>query len=62
MVNGAPEEGIMVTHTFHADPGGFLKGKGAVPKPKDGNGKFRSKGVGKALHEWYNGSIREMFS
>ncbi|CAA6823037.1 MAG: Unknown protein [uncultured Sulfurovum sp.] len=62
MVNGSPEEGIMVTHTFHADPGGFLKGAGAVPKPKDGNGKYRSQGVGKALHEWYNGSIREMFS
>ncbi|CAA6824150.1 MAG: Unknown protein, partial [uncultured Sulfurovum sp.] len=40
----------------------FLKGAGAVPKPKDGNGKYRSQGVGKALHEWYNGSIREMFS
>ncbi|CAA6801474.1 MAG: Sulfide dehydrogenase [flavocytochrome C] flavoprotein chain precursor (EC [uncultured Sulfurovum sp.] len=62
MVNGMPEEAIMVTHTFSADPSGTLKGKGAVPKPKDGNGKFRSKGVGKALHEWYNGSIREMFS
>ncbi|CAA6810567.1 MAG: Sulfide dehydrogenase [flavocytochrome C] flavoprotein chain precursor (EC [uncultured Sulfurovum sp.] len=62
MVNGAPEEAIMVTHTFSADASGVLKGKGAVPKPKDGNGKFRSKGVGKALHEWYNGSIREMFA
>ncbi|CAA6804518.1 MAG: Sulfide dehydrogenase [flavocytochrome C] flavoprotein chain precursor (EC [uncultured Sulfurovum sp.] len=62
MVNGAPEEAIMVTHTFSADASGVLKGKGAVPKPKDGNGKFRSEGVGKALHEWYNGSIREMFS
>ncbi|CAA6811164.1 MAG: Sulfide dehydrogenase [flavocytochrome C] flavoprotein chain precursor (EC [uncultured Sulfurovum sp.] len=62
MVNGAPEEAIMVTHTFSADESGVLKGKGAVPKPKDGNGKFRSEGVGKALHEWYNGSIREMFS
>jgi pyruvate/2-oxoglutarate dehydrogenase complex dihydrolipoamide dehydrogenase (E3) component len=62
MVNGQPEEAIMVTHTFSADASGVLKGKGAVPKPKDGNGKFRSQGVGKALHEWYNGSIREMFS
>jgi len=62
MVNGQPEEAIMVTHTFVADPSGVLKGKGHVPKPKDGNGKFRSKGVGKALHEWYNGSIREMFA
>jgi len=62
MVNGQPEEAIMVTHTFVADPSGVLKGKGHVPKPKDGNGKFRSKGVGKALHEWFNGSMREMFS
>jgi hypothetical protein len=52
----------MVTHTFSAHASGVLKGAGAVPKPKDGNGKFRSQGVGKALHEWYNGSIREMFS
>jgi NADPH-dependent 2,4-dienoyl-CoA reductase/sulfur reductase-like enzyme len=62
MVNGDPEEAIMVTHTFVADPSGTLKGKGNVPKPKDGNGKFRSKGVGKALHEWFGGSMREMFS
>jgi len=62
MVNGAPEEAIMVTHTFSADASGVLKGKGHVPKPKDGNGKFRSQGVGKALHEWFNGSMREMFS
>ncbi len=62
MVNGAPEEGIMVTHEFSADPSGVLKGKGHVPKPKDGNGKFRSKGTGKALHEWFAGSMRELFS
>ena len=62
MVNGAPEEGIMVTHEFSADPSGVLKGKGSVPKPKDGNGKFRSKGTGKALHEWFDGSMRELFS
>ena len=62
MVNGAPEEAIMVTHTFSADASGVLKGKGHVPKPKDGNGKFRSKGVGKALHEWFDGSMREMLS
>jgi len=62
MVNGQPEEAIMVTHTFSADKSGVLKGKGSVPHPKDGNGKFRSKGTGKALHEWFNGSMREMFS
>jgi len=62
MVNGSPEEAIMVSHTFSADKSGVLKGKGHVPKPKDGNGKFRSKGVGKALHEWFDGSMRELFS
>jgi NADPH-dependent 2,4-dienoyl-CoA reductase/sulfur reductase-like enzyme len=62
MVNGKPEEAIMVTHEFSADKSGVLKGKGHVPKPKDGNGKYRSKGTGKALHEWFNGSMRELFS
>jgi len=62
MVGGKPEEAIMVTHTFSADPSGVLKGKGNVPKPKDGNGKFRSKGTAKATREWFNGVMREMFS
>ena len=62
MVNGSPEEAIMVTHTFTADPSGVLKGTGNVPKPKDGNGKFRSKGTATATREWFNGVMREMFS
>jgi len=62
MVNGSPEEAIMVSHEFSADKSGVLKGKGHVPKPKDGKGKYRSKGVGKALHEWFDGSMRELFS
>jgi len=62
MVGGKPEEAIMVTHTFTADPSGVLKGKGHVPKPKDGNGKFRSKGTAKATREWFGGVMREMFS
>lgn len=62
MVGGKPEEAIMVTHTFSADPSGVLKGKGNVPKPKDGNGKFRSKGTAKATREWFGGVMREMFS
>jgi len=62
MVGGKPEEAIMVTHTFSADPSGVLKGKGTVPKPKDGNGKFRSKGTAKATREWFGGAMREMFS
>jgi len=62
MVGGKPEEAIMVTHTFSADPSGKLKGKGNVPKPKDGNGKFRSKGTAKATREWFAGVMREMFA
>jgi NADPH-dependent 2,4-dienoyl-CoA reductase/sulfur reductase-like enzyme len=62
MVGGAPEEAIMVTHTFNADESGVLKGKGNVPKPKDGNGKFRSKGTATATREWFNGVMREMFA
>ncbi|MCH9739758.1 MAG: NAD(P)/FAD-dependent oxidoreductase [Epsilonproteobacteria bacterium] len=61
MVGGAPEEAIMVTHEFSADASGVLKGKGHVPKPKDGNGKFRSKGTGKATREWFAGVKRELF-
>jgi NADPH-dependent 2,4-dienoyl-CoA reductase/sulfur reductase-like enzyme len=62
MVGGKPEEAIMVTHTFSADESGVLKGKGSVPKPKDGGGKFRSKGTAKATREWFNGVMREMFA
>lgn len=62
MVGGKPEEAIMVTHTFTADPSGKLKGTGHVPKPKDGGGKFRSKGTAKATREWFGGVMRELFS
>jgi len=62
MVGGKPEEAIMVTHTFSADASGVLKGKGNVPKPKDGNGKYRSKGTAKATREWFNGVMRELFA
>ncbi len=62
MVGGKPEEAIMVTHTFSADPSGKLKGAGNVPKPKDGGGKFRSKGTATATREWFSGVMREMFS
>jgi NADPH-dependent 2,4-dienoyl-CoA reductase/sulfur reductase-like enzyme len=63
MVNGSPEEAIMVTHTFSADAKtGVLKGKGNVPKPKDGGGKFRSKNTATATREWFDGVMREMFS
>jgi len=62
MVGGKPEEAIMVTHTFSADKSGVLKGKGSVPKPKDGNGKFRSPNTAKATREWFSGVMREMFA
>jgi hypothetical protein len=62
MVGGKPEEAIMVTHTFSADKSGVLKGKGSVPKPKDGKGKFRSEGTAKATREWFGGVMREMFA
>ena len=62
MVGGKPEEAIMVVHTFSADPSGKLKGEGNVPKPKDGGGKFRSKGTAKATREWFGGVMRELFS
>ncbi|HEY9128903.1 MAG TPA: FAD/NAD(P)-binding oxidoreductase [Sulfurovum sp.] len=62
MVGGAPEEAIMVTHEFVADPSGSLKGIGNVPKPKDGGGKYRSKGTATATREWFGGVMRELFS
>jgi sulfide dehydrogenase [flavocytochrome c] flavoprotein subunit len=62
MVGGKPEEAIMVTHEFSADKSGVLKGKGDVPKPKDGNGKYRSKGTATATREWFGGVMREMFA
>ncbi|WP_309499478.1 FAD/NAD(P)-binding oxidoreductase [Sulfurovum sp.] len=62
MVGGKPEEAIMVTHTFMAGPNGSLISEGNVPKPKDGNGKFRSAGTAKAARGWFGGVMREMFS
>lgn len=62
MINGNPNEAIMVTHDFDVNPTtGNLKNKGNVPKPTDGNGKFRSKGVGKLTTEWFNGVKRDLF-
>lgn len=62
MVGGKPEEAIMVTHSFSADLNGMLTSVGNVPKPKDGDGKFRSKGTAKATREWFAGVMRELFS
>jgi len=61
MVGDNPESAIMVTHDFSWD-GTVIKGKGNVPKPKDGNGKFRSKNVAKATREWYRGIVSDLFA
>jgi len=58
MVGDNPEEGISVSHTF-SWTGAVIKGKGHVPKDAT-SGKFRSKGTGKATHEWYKGAMREL--
>jgi NADPH-dependent 2,4-dienoyl-CoA reductase/sulfur reductase-like enzyme len=60
MVGGAPEEGIMVTHTF-SFTGKDLKGKGSVPKDP-ATGKFRSGGTAKATREWFRGIMGDLFA
>jgi len=59
MVGDKPEEGIMVTHDF-SWTGAVIKGTGNVPKGPDG--KYRSAGTAKALHDWYNGIMRDLFA
>jgi len=54
------DEAIMVTHDMSFD-GKVIKGKGHVPKPKDGNGKYRSKGVAKLASSWFDGIMNDMF-
>ncbi len=62
MISGEPNQAIMVTHDFSLNPKtGNLKGKGTVPKPKDGDGKYRSSGVAKLTNEWFDGVMRELF-
>jgi len=62
MVGGKPEEAIMVTHEFILGPNNTMGSVASVPKPKDGNGKFRSAGTAKATREWFKGVMREMFA
>jgi len=62
MVGGKPEEAIMVTHEFIVGPNNTMGSVASVPKPKDGNGKFRSAGTAKATREWFKGVMREMFA
>jgi len=61
MVNGNPEEAIMVNHEFMVD-GPVIGSKGSVPKGDEAGNKFRSKGLGKATHDWYKGAMRDLFS
>lgn len=59
IVGDEPEEGIMVVHDFSYD-GKVIKGKGHVPKGKDG--KFRSRTTAKATREWYRGIMNDLFA
>jgi hypothetical protein len=61
MVNGNPEEAIMVNHEFMV-AGPVIGSKGSVPKGDTVNDKFRSTGLGKATHDWYKGAMRDLFS
>jgi NADH dehydrogenase FAD-containing subunit len=61
MVNGKPEEGIMVQHEFVLD-GNLMKSNPSVPKGDPVNNKFRSTGLGKAYKDWYKGTMRDLFS
>lgn len=60
MVNGNPEEAIMVNHEFMVD-GPVIGSKGSVPKGDEANNKFRSTGLGKATRDWYKGAMRDLF-
>ncbi|AFV97172.1 MULTISPECIES: FAD/NAD(P)-binding oxidoreductase [unclassified Sulfuricurvum] len=60
MVNGNPEEAIMVNHEFMV-AGPVIGSKGSVPKD-EATGKFRTTGLGKATHDWYKGAMRDLFN
>lgn len=61
MVNGNPEEAIMVNHEFMV-AGPVIGSKGSVPKGDEAANKFRSKGLGKATRDWYRGAMGDLFS
>lgn len=61
MVNGNPEEAIMVNHEFMVQ-GPIIGSKGSVPKGDTVNDKFRSSGLAKATHDWYKGAMRDLFN
>jgi sulfide dehydrogenase [flavocytochrome c] flavoprotein chain len=63
LVNGNPPEAIMVTHDFEINASnGHIDSKGEMPRSKDGYGMYRSKGLGKATHAWFNEIKKELFS
>ena len=59
MVNGNPEEAIMVNHEFMV-AGPVIGSKGSVPKDEK-SGKFRTSGLAKATRDWYKGAMRDLF-
>jgi NADPH-dependent 2,4-dienoyl-CoA reductase/sulfur reductase-like enzyme len=62
LVNGNPHEAIMVSHDFEINPSnGNLNSKGAIPRPKDGYGFYRSKGLGEKTNAWFNEIKKELF-
>ncbi|MBD3806818.1 FAD/NAD(P)-binding oxidoreductase [Sulfuricurvum sp.] len=61
MVNGNPEEAIMVNHEFMV-AGPVIGSKGHVPKGDEAANKFRSTALGKATHDWYKGAMRDLFN
>jgi sulfide dehydrogenase [flavocytochrome c] flavoprotein chain len=61
MVNGSPEEAIMVNHEFMVS-GPVIGSKGSVPKGDTVKDKFRSTSLGKATREWYAGAMRDLFN
>ena len=60
LVNGNPEEAIMVNHEFMVS-GPVIGSKGSVPKD-EATGKFRTTGLAKATHDWYKGAMRDLFN
>lgn len=61
MVNGSPEEAIMVNHEFMVS-GPVIGSKGSVPKGDTVNDKYRSTALAKATREWYAGAMRDLFN
>lgn len=61
MVNGNPEEAIMVNHEFIVS-GPVIGSKGSVPKGDVAKDKYRSSALGKATREWYAGAMRDLFN